>query len=134
MMLKTVTTSILLLASTALAAPVAKRAGGSGTATYFGASALGLSSPTSSSLLTDTFTVYSSLSSPTAVGLGSCGWQSSPGDNVVAMNSAQANGGSLCGKHITVTNNTTGKSTDAVVVDEVSRALVLLFRELECGC
>lgn len=55
---------------------------------------------------------------PPDTGLGSCGWNSKGSDYVVAMNSAQADGGSHCGKHIGIYNSKTGKTADATIVDE----------------
>ncbi|KAF8559619.1 hypothetical protein OG21DRAFT_467050 [Imleria badia] len=51
-----------------------------------------------------------------AVGLGSCGVVSQPSDFMVALNSAQYNGGSYCFQMITITVN--GKTTQAQVLDE----------------
>ena len=51
-------------------------------------------------------------------GFGSCGWNSKDSEYVVAVNSAQFNGGSHCGKHIGIYNKKTGNMADATIVDE----------------
>jgi len=49
-------------------------------------------------------------------GQGACGGNHSPGEHIVAMNTADYAGGSACGKTITITWQ--GKSSQATVVDE----------------
>ncbi|KAM0755654.1 barwin-like endoglucanase, partial [Meredithblackwellia eburnea MCA 4105] len=49
---------------------------------------------------------------------GSCGQYHGDYDLIVAMNSAQVNGGSHCGKTVHITNTSNGKSLTAVVADE----------------
>ncbi|KAH7912137.1 RlpA-like double-psi beta-barrel-protein domain-containing protein-containing protein [Hygrophoropsis aurantiaca] len=50
-----------------------------------------------------------------ADGLGACGGTNQPGDFIVALNSAQFDSGSYCGKSITITVN--GKTTGAIIAD-----------------
>ncbi|KZT03484.1 uncharacterized protein LAESUDRAFT_659606 [Laetiporus sulphureus 93-53] len=50
------------------------------------------------------------------VGLGSCGQTNVPTDSIVALDSALYNGGSECGKSITISLN--GKTTTATIMDE----------------
>lgn len=49
-------------------------------------------------------------------GMGACGQESSPSDFIVALNSAQYDGGKYCGQTITITYQ--GKSCQATIVDE----------------
>lgn len=49
-------------------------------------------------------------------GLGACGWQSSSGDAIVALTSKMWDGGSHCGKWVTMEHN--GAKTSAKIVDE----------------
>ncbi|WVF72245.1 hypothetical protein IAT40_007057 [Kwoniella sp. CBS 6097] len=54
-----------------------------------------------------------------AVGLGACGWHNSPGDFIVAQNSAQYGGGypgPNCGRSITISYG--GKQVSATIADE----------------
>ncbi|OAX36611.1 hypothetical protein K503DRAFT_288883, partial [Rhizopogon vinicolor AM-OR11-026] len=51
-----------------------------------------------------------------ADGLGACGGVNQPSDFIVALNSAQFNGGQYCNQMITITIN--GKTTQAEIVDE----------------
>ncbi|ORY74995.1 RlpA-like double-psi beta-barrel-protein domain-containing protein-containing protein [Leucosporidium creatinivorum] len=48
---------------------------------------------------------------------GSCGWQKSDSDYIVAMNSPQVSNGAHCGKYVQVTNTANGKSVKAMVAD-----------------
>ncbi|KAJ3937025.1 MAG: RlpA-like double-psi beta-barrel-protein domain-containing protein-containing protein, partial [Lentinula lateritia] len=49
-------------------------------------------------------------------GLGACGQTNQPGDFIVALNSAQYNGGQYCFQMITITVG--GKTTQAQIMDE----------------
>ncbi|KAI0049708.1 hypothetical protein FA95DRAFT_1475807, partial [Auriscalpium vulgare] len=51
-----------------------------------------------------------------ADGVGACGKTNSPGDFIVALNSAQYGGGQYCFETITISYQ--GKSTQATIVDE----------------
>ncbi|KAI2634464.1 RlpA-like double-psi beta-barrel-protein domain-containing protein-containing protein [Xylaria nigripes] len=48
-------------------------------------------------------------------GLGACGWWDNDGEAVVALNTADYNGGANCGRWITITAN--GRTTAGRVVD-----------------
>ncbi|KAJ2927178.1 hypothetical protein H1R20_g9939, partial [Candolleomyces eurysporus] len=54
-------------------------------------------------------------------GLGACGGHNVDSDYIVAMNTPQWDGGSHCGKPVTITIN--GKTATATVVDRVSLKL-----------
>ncbi|KAI9608456.1 hypothetical protein H4Q26_004638 [Puccinia striiformis f. sp. tritici PST-130] len=53
-----------------------------------------------------------------APGTGACGGTNSESDLIVAMNQAQYEGGSQCGKTVSIKNEASGKSVQAKVVDE----------------
>lgn len=52
-----------------------------------------------------------------AAGLGACGWTNSGSDFIVAMNAPEWNGGSNCGKTVTITNTQNGNTQQAQIVD-----------------
>ncbi|CBQ70620.1 conserved hypothetical protein [Sporisorium reilianum SRZ2] len=52
-----------------------------------------------------------------AAGFGACGWYNSGSDFIVAMNAPEWNGGSNCGKTVTITNTQNGNTQRAQVVD-----------------
>lgn len=76
-----------------------------------------------------------------ADGLGACGSTNQPSDFIVALNSAQYNGGQYCFQMITITVN--GKTTQAQVMDECpgcpyggldfSQGLFQFFSDLSAG-
>ncbi|KAF9227871.1 hypothetical protein BS17DRAFT_726484 [Gyrodon lividus] len=76
-----------------------------------------------------------------ADGLGACGATNQPSDFIVALNSAQYNGGQYCFQMITITAN--GKTTQAQVTDECpgcpyggldfSQGLFEFFSDLSAG-
>ncbi|WVR09748.1 hypothetical protein IAU60_006824 [Kwoniella sp. DSM 27419] len=62
---------------------------------------------------------YSGRATYYQTGLGACGWYNSPGDFIVALNSAQYGGGypsKQCGRSITISYN--GKTVGATIADE----------------
>lgn len=105
------------------------------------------SSTSTAASATSTSTVYTGDMTYYDVGLGSCGWTSSPSDSVVALshlymdNPANPNNNPLCGRTISISYG--GKQTQAEVVDtcegcsiesiDMSDSLFEYFEDLSVG-